>query len=732
MMRTACSLFPNTSVHTFTALCAAGIEPLVVEELRSFGAGNIHAEKSAVVFQGSLETAYRTCLWSRYANRILLPIAQSKVHNADDLYEAARAVAWSDHLSPDDTFAVHCTSVDAAVPHTQFAALRIKDGIVDYYKDRYGRRPTVRRQQPDVAVHVFLNGSEATLSIDLSGESLHLRGYRAGGGRAPLKETLGAALVRLSGWPDQTTPDSIFLDPCCGSATLLIEAALLYGGITPRWGRTYYGFLKWLPHNPDLWKSLVAEAAEQRRAARAAPWPTLVGYDASRTAVETAVANVARAGFERVIRIEQQELAFFRIPPTAPTGGHGVHYLVTNPPYGERLDQQGAERYLYRCLGRMMRRFCKGWKAAVFTRSVELADALGMQPQKKYRLYNGPLPCQLSTYLVPDTPPEPPVQPAYTTAVFHDTAATSDFANRLMKNLRRLLPWAQREGISCFRVYDADLPDYNMAIDIYEQWVHVQEYAAPHEIDPEKARSRLQHALSVIRDVLHIRRDQIFIKVRRPQKRKDRYQKRAAQGKLYEVRENRCRFLVNLSDYLDTGLFLDHRKTRSRIGAQTCGKRFLNLFGYTGTATVYAALGGACETITVDRSPTYAAWALKNFALNGMSSERHTFVRAECVAWLSQTRSRFDLVFADPPTFSNRKGDPLVFDVQRDHVALIHSIMKRLARDGLLIFSTNYRRFTLDPQICEAYFVQDITKQTIPFDFTRTPRIHQCWEIRHR
>ena len=195
------------------------------------------------------------------------------------------------------------------------------------------------------------------------------------------------------------------------------------------------------------------------------------------------------------------------------------------------------------------------------------------------------------------------------------------------------------------------------------------------------------------------------------------------------VREGPCRFLVNLTDYLDTGLFLDHRVTRQMICRQARGRRFLNLFGYTGTATVHAAFGGARLTVTVDRSRTYCAWALKNLALNGIGGEQHRVVNAECMTWLAGCRDRFDLVFADPPTFSNRKGAPEVFDVQRDHVALIRAVMKLLAPEGVLIFATNYRAFKLDSAALRDLQVRDITKQTIPFDFSRTPKVHQCWEI---
>lgn len=715
--------------HTFVALCPSGVEALVEEELSTFGVRASNRESGAVVFEASLACAYRACLWSRYANRVLLVIARFNARSAEELYEGVRSVAWQEHMDVDSTFAVQCTGLDAAVRHTRFAALRVKDAVADYFRDRCGRRPAVKRERPDVMVHLFLNREEATLSVDLSGESLHMRGYRSAGGSAPLKETLAAALIRLSGWPGQATKESIFLDPMCGTGTLLIEAALMWGGIAPGLGRRYFGFLKWRGHDGRLWEELVREASRQAHAARSMPWPTFIGWDASNEAVRSATLNCACAGLSGIIRIQRQDLSAFYIPDGAGKASGGIlNYLVTNPPYGERLDGQGAEKYLYRCLGRSIQKHCTGWRAAVFTNSVELADALGMTPIEKHRLFNGPIPCHLYVYNVPEPKPELPV-PVISPKPAGGTGP-ADFANRLQKNLRRVLTWARRTGVSCFRIYDADMPEYNMAIDVYEQWIHVQEYAPPKTVDPEKARTRLISALAVIRETLGVGRDHVFVKVRRPRKRADQYQKMESRGKLYVVREGPCRFLVNLTDYLDTGLFLDHRITRLLIYRSARGKRFLNLFGYTGTATVYAALGGARLTVTVDRSKTYCAWARKNFALNGIGGEQHTVVNADCMKWLAGCRERFDLVFADPPTFSNRKSTGEVFDVQRDHVDLIRAVMDLLADGGVLIFSTNYRAFKLDGAALHGLQITDITKKTIPFDFSRTPRIHQCWEIR--
>jgi Predicted SAM-dependent methyltransferases len=326
------------------------------------------------------------------------------------------------------------------------------------------------------------------------------------------------------------------------------------------------------------------------------------------------------------------------------------------------------------------------------------------------------------------------------------------FADRLRKNMRHLGKWARRDGVTCYRLYDADLPDYNLVIDVYGDWVHVQEYEAPDTIDPGKARQRLNAALAVIPKVVGVSSADVFLKVRRRQRGAAQYGRQGSTGKFHEVGEGGCRFQVNFTDYLDTGLFLDQRPTRDLIAELVRGRRFLNLFGYTGTATVRAARAGAVTTTTVDLSPTYLAWARRNLELNriavsgpdhvagrvgtaqsGSEAEgaQHRLIQADAVRWLGWDRGLYDVIFLDPPTFSNsRRGEALVFDVQRDHVPLLVDAVRRLAPEGVLLFSTNASRFHLDEPALADLVVDDITRRTIPPDFARNPRVHRCWTIR--
>jgi 23S rRNA (guanine2445-N2)-methyltransferase / 23S rRNA (guanine2069-N7)-methyltransferase len=384
---------------------------------------------------------------------------------------------------------------------------------------------------------------------------------------------------------------------------------------------------------------------------------------------------------------------------------------------------------LYRALGRILRERFIGWQAGIFISNTDLADRLGITWEASYRLFNGPLACRLFVGAAPTSDTVPfqwqisplPVEPE-----------GADFANRLQKNLRKLLKWAEREELSCFRVYDRDIPEYNVSVDIYGKWVHVQEFAPPSSVDVDLAAGRLRLILAIIRATLGIKRERIFIKTRRRQKGKNQYEKKDNRNRMHEVREGSCYFLVNLTDYLDTGLFLDYRLVRKRIALAAAGKRFLNLFGYTGTATVCAAQGGAASTTTVDLSNTYLQWARANLSLNGFSGPMHETVQSDCLAWLQETEKVYDLILLDPPTFSNTKKDARVFDIQRDHGQLIAMAMGRLEDKGLLLFSTNFRKFILDGNLQERFDIQEISDQTVPLDFERTTKIHRCWEIRKK
>lgn len=705
--------------YELIASCASGLEKLVEEEVVLFGGLEVRSAVGVVSWRGSLESGYRCCLWSRFASRVYLQLAQFPIVDEETLYQKSLDVDWHNHLTEETSFAVSCTlSGESPITHSRYAALKVKDGLADTFRNRTGTRPSVKTSRPDVQVHLHVDGKTAALSLDLSGESLHRRGYRSAAVKAPLKETLGAAIVALSGW--MKDPGTL-IDPMCGTGTLLIEAALMYGDSAPGLSRSHFGFFGWLGHDENLWDSLVAEALEREEKGLEKSWPQILGYDCDPIAVSAARKNIEMAGLTEQIQIKQAELATLGSPDK-----DGM--LLSNLPYGERLSEREQVSRLYRALGRILKERFSGWKVGVFISNPTLTDSFTLAFEGKHRLYNGSIPCRLLTGLVSGE------ENIFTWLPVEQSSDDlgSEFGNRLRKNLKKMLKWSAREGVSCFRVYDRDLPDYNISIDFFSKWVHIHEYAPPKTIDPQLAASRMATAVKCVRDILGVRSNRIFIKARERQKGRKQYEKKGSSGKMYEVREGECSFLVNFTDYLDTGLFLDHRPVREKIHREARGKRFLNLYGYTGTATVHAAIGGAASTTTVDLSSTYLHWAKMNLALNGLTELRNKVEKADCLQWLEETSGMFDLIFIDPPTFSNTKKDKRVFDVQKDHARLIELAMSHLATGGLLIFSTNFRRFQLEDRLPTLYDIKEISKESVPFDFSRNERIHRCWEIRKK
>jgi 23S rRNA (guanine2445-N2)-methyltransferase / 23S rRNA (guanine2069-N7)-methyltransferase len=729
------------------------LEPVLADELRALGAEQVEPVRAGVRFRGTLELAYRACLWSRSASRVLLPLASFPVRQVDDLYQGVAALPWLDHLGPDSTLAVDCVGAELppGITNSHFAALRVKDAVVDALRRVAGRRPSIDRERPDLRLNVLLKGGLASLRVDLSGESLHRRHYRTDGGRAPLKENLAAALLLLAGWPDHARAGRAFLDPMCGSGTLPIEAGMIAADLAPGLLRDYFGFLGWRGHDPEAWRRARQEAEERARA-RPARLPPIVGYDADPGVVKLALGNVERARLRGVVHIERRALASC----APPRDGGGL--LLVNPPYGHRIGELEALLPLYTSIGDLLKQRFVGWDAFVLTGDDELARYLGLRAVRRHVVFNGTIECRLLHYPIvqgsPERRPRPSVDGAGELAPpepqggdlepidelpdadeepleprAERTAAAEMFANRLRKNLRHIGRWARRERIDCYRVYDADLPEYAVAIDRYESRVHVQEYAPPRTVDAAAARRRLRQILSVIPGVLGVSPADLFLKVRRRQRGPSQYGKLQTTGALHEVHEGGCRFLVNLSDYLDTGLFLDHRLTRALIGELAARRRFLNLFAYTGTATVYAARGGASSTTTVDLSSTYLEWARRNLQLNGVSGRQHETVRADCLDWIKTARDRYGLIFLDPPTFSNSKSMDGTFDVQRDHAWLLRATARLLTPDGILIFSTNAQRFKLDADVLGGLQIEEISAATLPRDFARNPKIHRTWRI---
>lgn len=729
--------------YDYFAPCPKGLEAPLVLELEGLDAADIQPRTAGVAFRGTLETGYRACLWCRTAARILLELDRFPAPNPDALYQGALEFPFEEHFGVNRTFAVEFTSTLSEITHTNFGALKVKDAIADRFRQRRGVRPSVDRERPEIRFHVHVHEQQAYLYLDLSGERLHRRAWRAQAQEAPLKENLAAGILLLARWPETAQRGGGLVDPMCGSGTLLVEAALMALDVAPGLMRAGFGFECWNFHRPSIWEPVYQEALQRDRR-KAGLTQAICGSDNDEQAVNATLRNLEEAGI-RGVTVQQKELAMAE--PAGPVPG----LMVTNPPYGIRLQPGATLDLLYKRIGMTLKSRFPQWTGFIFTGNPEAAKHIGLRIARRYPLFNGALECRLLE--IPVLPPKPLTEPVVDGPGEEPESALlsvekpadpqgsaqleasvcsegrSAFTNRIRKNLDGLRKWRQKEGVTCFRLYDADIPEFAFTIDVYEQWVHLQEGERPNTIDPLKAESRLHEALASLQEVLGVPPHHIFVKQRFRQRGNQQYGRFGSQGTFQQVQEAGLKFLVNLTDYFDAGLFLDHRPIRSLVRQQAQGKHFLNLFAYTGSVSVYAAAGGAATTTTVDLSATYIDWARRNLELNGFSGVRHRLVEEDVIAWLDQERATYDLVFLDPPTFSNSKSMRGTFDVQRDHVALIRQAVRLLNPGGQLIFSNNFRRFKLDVEALSELTIQDITRKSIPLDFARDPKAHQAYVI---
>lgn len=723
-----------SQLYELSLTCPKSLEGLLVEEATELGLQGARERVAVVQGQGSLETAYRLCLWSRLANRVLLVINKFDAKTANELYQRIYEMDWADHLTNQSSMAIEFSGKGAGIDNTHFGALKVKDAIVDRLRDRLGNRPSIEKRNPDLRINIHVQRNDVVVSLDLSGTSLHQRGYRLQQGAAPLKENLAAAVLLRAGWKALAKQGAALTDPMCGVGTFLVEGAMIAADIAPNLKRQEWGFTHWQGHIPSIWARLLEEA-QQRAAQGLSQTPNWIrGYEADPRLIQPARNNIERAGLADWVKIYQGELATFEPHPDKNQTG----LVVCNPPYGERLGEEASLLYLYQHLGQRLRQYCLHWQAAVFTGAPQLGKRMGLRSHKQYAFFNGALPCKLLLFKVEIdqfvTGDNAAAQTDKLLADAMEPARLSEgaqmFANRLKKNLKALSKWVKNEQIDCYRLYDADMPEYAVAIDVYGNQVHVQEYAAPKTIDENKAQARFLDVIAALPSVLGVKAEHIAIKRRERQVGLRQYERQAQKGEFFEVQEAGAKLLVNLTDYLDTGLFLDHRPMRRKIQQEAKGKRFLNLFCYTGSVTVHAAVGGARSSTSVDLSKTYLDWARRNLALNGFS-DKHRLEQGDVMQWIAQDRNEYDLIFIDPPTFSNSKRMEGVFDVQRDQVQLIDNAMQRLAKNGVLYFSNNFRRFELDESIMQRYTVAEVSAQTLDPDFKRNTKIHRAWRINH-
>lgn len=763
----------NENLELF-ASCLSGLEAPLAEELKRLGIKRVRPLGGGVAFFCDVRHALSACLWSRLASRILVVVGRVNAGDANLLYEGVRRIAWEGVIVPGASMSVQAHGMNDELRNTRFTALKVKDAVCDRLREVTGERPDVDASTPDALIDVRIREGKATVSLDLVGESLYHRTYLSpdDGPDAPLACAQAAGLLALSDWRERSAAGAALVDPACGDGVLVVEAAAVACDLAPGLVRDRWGFFGWKPSEPELWNELIRVADErfERGLARAVspeaveasastpPDPSCVriaGASASSPAIARARTHAKRAGLRQAVTVE-------------PGDAHSVGALVERvSAVASTVSPDGAGRCVVACslpTGERSQSDARAQaEAAAFVAAAAAAPVgslfaaaggegvaarFGVAPVKKIELGHGRVaaealvfdaaPAGTATVIVPDSAGGS----EHCVEVFEQ--ASEQFAARLRKAAKERRKWARREGVSCYRVYDADLPDYAVAIDVYEgagdaagnTYLHIAEYAPPKTIDPAKAQRRYDDVLALTPVVMGVRPDHVFSKVRRRDKGGSQYRDAGRRSYVTQVEEGGLAFEVDLAGYLDTGLFLDHRLTRALVGAKAEGKRFLNLFAYTGTATVHAAAGGARTTATVDLSQTYLDWAQRNMERNGFEGPEHTFERGDVLPWITEARRtgrRFDLVFVDPPTFSNSKAMGMrTWDVQCDHVELLIGVSRLLSEEGEAVFSCNLRSFKPDEEALAKYGVilEDITAQTIPHDFERNPRIHKCYLVR--
>ncbi|MEM1145238.1 MAG: bifunctional 23S rRNA (guanine(2069)-N(7))-methyltransferase RlmK/23S rRNA (guanine(2445)-N(2))-methyltransferase RlmL [Pseudomonadota bacterium] len=771
---------PNDPVRSWLATCPRGLGGLLANEIKALGAQIATIRDAQVEFSGTRADLYRVSLWSRIANRVLLPVLSGPAANADELYDTMRSARWSSLLRPNSKFSVMFSGTSQEIRDTRFGARRCKDAVMDYCRAEGELNLQPSPAEPDLSISVRLRATRVEVALDLTGESLHRRGYRTAAGAAPLKENVAAACLLRAGWVGGQSDEHALIDPLCGSATFLIEGAMIALDQAPALRRQHFSFAHWAGHHAAQWQAVLGEASARAKAGRSGAVPEIRGYDEDPRVIAKAQENIRAAGLSDFVRVSVKSLSQVQVP-THRRICSGL--LVTNPPYGQRLSDPGASKRLYSALGATLASEFEGWSAAVLAPTKEQGKALGLRSHRQLSLYNGGRPVSLilldidsNNYRSSDglktlkreetaAPPAPVVETDRSAAkgsasgplLEHEQNAENSelvstahyvpaadslaalpagaqmFANRLTKNLRRISRWRKRYAVECYRLYDADMPEYAVAVDRYADWLHISEYLAPQSVSSEDAARRRGEILSALPVVTGVPSERLVFKERARQRGRSQYEKRSSRRQFLQVREGEATLLVNLEDYLDTGLFLDHRPLRRRVSAESEGCRVLNLFCYTGALTVHAALGGARSTDSVDLSNTYLRWLSENLAVNGFGESHHRRHNADVLKWLQTASHTYDLILVDPPTFSNSSKLAQVFDLQRDHARLLHLAMARLEPRGRLYFSNNARSFKLDSGLVERYGVREITRQTIDPDFQHSKRPpHRCWTFEQR
>jgi 23S rRNA (guanine2445-N2)-methyltransferase / 23S rRNA (guanine2069-N7)-methyltransferase len=680
---------------------------VLADELRALDIEVTEVRSTAVLAAGALRDGYRACLRSRIASRVLLSLAQIDAEDDVALYDAIAQIAWWEHFDVSKTFAIGSSQAAHSPFPAHFWVQRAKDAIVDSFRTHTGSRPSIDKKNPSIRFHLHVGERHHELGLDFSGTAQHRRGYRRAAGKAPLKENLAAAILHLAGWPAAAAEGLALVDPTCGSGTFLVEAALMATHRAPGLLRDRFGFESWLRHEPEVFGRERAAAEKEGKTECPAP---IFGYDASAEALSYARDGLRAAGVEQHVTLAQKDLSVVRKPTD-----RGI--VVCNPPYGHRLGDQSTIFLFYQALGDTLKQGFDGWTAYVFAAHGEGLKHLGLRSARRHVLYNGAIECRLL-----EIPLHGPAEATSKRPSWRKPSPKAQmFVNRVKKNRKRWERWAERNAIECYRLYDADIPEYDIAVDRYGSKAVVHLFEDQRDIGHERARQRIQDVLLTLPEALGIDSSDVVIKVRRRHDQGDQYARLSQRAAETTVAEGTLRFIVSLEDRIDTGLFLDHRAVRAYALAHCSDKRVLNLFAYTCSVSVAAAAGGAAQTTSVDLSNTYLQWGKRNFRLNGIDPDRHRFIRDDALSWLTRQRSKFDWIFINPPTFSRSKMSKGDFNVHDDHVRLIELAMRCLHDGGELLFTTHAKGFALDREALHRFRIEDTTRALVPPDFTRHP-----------
>ena len=667
-----------------------------------------------VTAEGSLKDAYDTLLWSRVGDRVVWVLDRAETPTADAFRALVAGIDWNTCLYPGMTVRVDVSGKMHWVKDTRFAGQLVMDAIRDQASAAERPRPDYDSVEPAVRIAVRFGRGTADIGITLNLTPLNQRGYRTDGGAAPLRETL--AQVMLARLKVVESEPEVVIDPCCGSGTLLIEAAMRAMNMAPQRQRLASTLSRWTGFESIAWTECVAAAKAMER-------PTairFVGYDIDSEALERAEDNIARAGLSDVITIHPGDL--YDLTPE-PSLTEGTGWILANPPYGTRLGRGQDLPDLYYTLGERAKQWA-GSQLGVITSEPELSQAMRLRAKKKWTMQAGGQRLTISQFAMGDRY----VSEAVEQADAAPPEAVMDLLNRISKNLDKRSKLLKDNEINCYRIYDADLPEFNVVIDRFADYLHIQEYRPPKTIDPKKAAERRQLIRQWVPKHLGLPLKQAIYKERFRQSGRTQYEKGDAPLWI-EVMENGLRFDVNLTTYTDVGLFLDHRPLRRWLMRDCKGLHVLNLFCYTGALSVAAAKGYARTVTSVDSSNTYLNWAEDNFDKNGLNPAHYEFLRANILEWIQdRPEPLYDLILLDPPTFSNTQASEMTLDIQRDHARLLRETSQWLRPGGMLYFSNNARGFQLDPEVFEAFKVEDVTDASIDRDFDRA-RPHALFKL---